>query len=390
MAVIKDNNINLSTDIGQVLNAAGGSVNINQPLTYFTTAAKINKWSKKKPVSFAQAAPLLDNQFKLANYGLSVEYSSGAKQPQSIIIDAAKGKDFYPYQLPTGGEKSPYRLSDFVGYNTDAVAPYDLSVSTAISVQSFPATIPFTVILNNSEFKLTDLQVFEDLFKSGYFAILYSTGLSTNSQVMMYKPSNPSQYANKLYGEISVNSAGTYHIVGVYAKQQASNGTTDVSSIADNYMPIPNGYAKVVVSRNVVYGYIDVYNLVSGSLWLDRETMAIRGFGSVPYATTRFPNGSTPACSYYLGFYATLSSDWGEYTGEWYFTEQTISHNGGDSGSTSYLDLFPSQISLSDLFRMDFDSGINIYSIRLTLELQKASGEGFLGFDKTIYYDITL
>ena len=118
--------------------------------------------------------------------------------------------------------------------------------------------------------------------------------------------------------------------------------------------------------------------------------MVIQGFGSVPHATTKFPNGSTPACSYYLGFYATLTSDWGDYAGEWYFTEQTISHNGGDSGSTSYLDLFPSQISLYDLFKVDFDPSINIYSIRLTLELQRESGEGFLGFDKTVYYDITL
>ena len=51
-------------------------------------------------------------------------------------------------------------------------------------------------------------------------------------------------------------------MVGVYAKESADNGTTDVSSRADNYMPIPNGYAKVIVSRKVVYGYIDVYNLV--------------------------------------------------------------------------------------------------------------------------------
>lgn len=388
MAVIGTSNVDVST-IGNTLNSAGGSVTVNSPITYFTTAAKINKWSKKKPVSFAQAAPLLDNQFKLANYGLDVSYI-GTKTPQTVMIDASKGKEFYPYKLPTGTSASPFRLSDFMGYNTAAKAPYSLSVSTDIQVQQFPATIPFTIVLNNSEFKLTDLASWEDVFSNGYFAILYSQGLNNNSQVMMYKPANPTQYADKLYGEIPVSAPGTYHIVGVYAKESASNGITDVSSRADNYMPIPNGYAKVTVQRKVVYGYVDVSNLISGSLYLNRDAMVIQGFGSVPYATTRFPNGSTPACSYYLGFYATLSSDWGDYTGEWYFTEQTISHNGGDSGSTSYLDLFPSQISLSDLFRMDFDPSINIYSIRLTLELQRESGEGFLGFDKTVYYDVIL
>lgn len=389
MAIIKDSQIDLTAHIGQVLNAAGGSVTVNQALTYFTPAARINKWSKKKPVSVAQDARLLDNQFKLANYGLDVSYI-GTKTPQTVIIDASKGKEFYPYKLPTGTSASPFRLSDFIGYNTEAKAPYSLSVSSNISVQSFPATIPFTIILNNSEFKLTDFAAWEDVFSSGYFAILYSSGLNNNSQVMMYKPANPTQYADKLYGEIQVSAPGTYHIVGVYAKESASNGTTDVSSRADNYMPIPNGYARVTVSRNVVYGYVDVYNLISGSLYLNRGAMVIQGFGSVPYATTRFPNGSTPACSYYLGFYATLSSDWGDYTGEWYFTEQTISHNGGNSGSTSYLDLFPGQISLSDLFKQDFNYSINIYSIRLTLILQRVSGEGFLGFDNTITYDVVI
>lgn len=389
MAVIKDNNIFLATDIAKVLNDAGGSVNQNEPLTYFQSAAKLNKWAKYKPVSYAQNARLLDNQFKLVNYGLDMAYL-GTKTPQTVIIDASKGKEFYPYKLPTGSSASPFRLSDFIGYNTEAKAPYSLSVSPNISVQSFPATIPFTIILNDSEFKLTDLAAWEDNFSDGYFAILYSSGLNNNSQVMMYKPVNPTQYDNMLYGEIQVSAPGIYHIVGVYAKESASNGTTDVSSRADNYMPIPNGYAKVEVSRNVVYGYVDVYNLISDALYLNRDAMVIQGFGSVPYATTRFPNGSTPACSYYLGFYATLSSDWGEYTGEWYFTEQTISHNGGTSGSTSYLDLFPGQISLSDIFKQNFDYSINIYSIRLTLILQRASGEGFLGFDKTVTYDVVV
>lgn len=389
MAVIKDNYIDLAADIAQVLNAAGGSVNQNEPLTYFRPAAKLNKWAKYKPVSYAQNARLLDNQFKLVNYGLDMAYL-GTKTPQTVIIDASKGKEFYPYKLPTGSSASPFRLSDFIGYNTEAKAPYSLSVSPNVSVQSFPATIPFTIILNDSEFKLTDLVAWEDTFSDGYFAILYSSGLNNNSQVMMYKPANPTQYNNMLYGEIQVSAPGTYYIVGVYAKESASNGTTDVSSRADNYMPIPNGYAKVTVSRNVVYGYVDVYNLVSDSLYLNKDAMVIQGFGSLPYATTRFPNGSTPACSYYLGFYATLSSDWGEYTGEWYFTEQTISHNGGTSGSTSYLDLFPGQISLSDLFKQDFDYSINIYSIRLTLILQRVSGEGFLGFDNTVTYDVVV
>ena len=41
------------TDIGNYLNTNGGSVNVNNMGEFFTSAAKINKWSAHKPIRYA-------------------------------------------------------------------------------------------------------------------------------------------------------------------------------------------------------------------------------------------------------------------------------------------------------------------------------------------------
>ena len=385
MAVIGTSNVDVST-IGNTLNSAGGSVTVNSPITYFTTNAKINRWSKKKPVSYSQEAPLIDSQFKLVNYGLDMTYI-GTKTPQTVLSDASKGIDFYPYKLPTGGSNSPYRLSDFAGYNPNAVAPYTLSVSTDISVLQFPATIPFTIKLNNSEFKLTDMASFEDVFNGGYFAILYSTSLANNAQVLMYKPANPTQYQNMLYGEIPVSKAGTYYMVAVYAKQYAQNGITDVSSWADNYMPIPNGYAQVTVRQTVVYAYATLSNFAN-YLYYERSDASIQGFNNIFTISISKPQ-SVVSSSYRLGLYVNVIADGTTYETEWWYTQEEIDVTGGTSSQTITFVEFPTWITLDTLFGW-WDTYRNVQSITIYAQLTRVSGQGFLTFQNTPVYNVSV
>ncbi|MDE6267045.1 MAG: hypothetical protein K2M07_06840 [Muribaculaceae bacterium] len=75
---------------------------------------KMNKWSIRKPMHVANILrPLTDAEIKAANCGLGVFYS--------ISVDAAVAKvkdgcdwEYYP---PRGGIASPYRLTDFNGYD---------------------------------------------------------------------------------------------------------------------------------------------------------------------------------------------------------------------------------------------------------------------------------
>lgn len=372
--------------IRNTLNRGGGRTD-NDFGSKFRKAANTNKWAKFKPQNSDNPFQLSEEERKLGNYGLDLTWSGSARTPQSVLIDISQGKDFYPYVAL----KPPFRLSDYLGYNPKAPAPYSLSCSSTLEVLSFPAYIPFTVKINSeAEFKLTDLAAFEDSFSGGYFAVLCSEGLEINSQVMMHKPSNPEQYKNMLYGEIEVNKAGTYYLAAVYTRIPNEGEITDVSSVAENFMPIPDGYVSVKVTQKTVYAYLQIENLVNGYLYLDKTNLTVGGFGNMPRFTTYFPFGSVVSCSYELGFHVTMNSDWGQYYNEWYYTEQTIDHENGSTSKTTILDNFPAYISLSELLGQDFEYSINIWSITLIPVLRRISGQGFLGFEKTPKYDVVL
>lgn len=372
--------------IRNTLNRGGGRTD-NDFGSKFRNGANINKWAKYKPQNSDNLFRLSEEERKIGNYGLDLTWSGSARTPQSVLIDMSKGKDFYPYVTL----KPPFRSSDYLGYNPNASAPYSLSCSSTLEVLSFPAYISFTIKINSeAEFKLTDLAAFEDSFSGGYFAVLCSEGLEINSQVMMHKPSNPEQYKNMLYGEIEVNKAGTYYLAAVYTRIPNEGEITDVSSVVENFMPIPDGYVSVKVTQKTVYAYLQIENLVNGSLYLDKTNLTIGGFGNMPSFTTYFPFGSVLSCSYELGFHVTMDSDSGQYYNEWYYTEQTIDHENGNTPRTTIFDNFPAYISLSELLGQDFEYSINIWSITLIPVLRRISGQGFLGFEETPKYDVVL
>lgn len=142
MAVIGTSNINVQ-DIGTVLNEAGGSVNINQPLTFFTTDANINKWAKYKPVpyakNFCQAFDSSRADYDANWYKGDVGVDCGVKIPYTdrlylgyLAYSASVSGSTVPnytYTLPTGGAEQPFRLSDFAGYNTDAEQPFTTGIT---------------------------------------------------------------------------------------------------------------------------------------------------------------------------------------------------------------------------------------------------------------------
>lgn len=128
MAVIGTSNINVQ-DIGTVLNEAGGNVNINQPLTFFAADANINKWAKYKPVpytknfcqNFDSSRSDYDANWYKGNNGLcGIKVVVDSSITGTSIYDEYR-KRTWEYDAPDGGSSEPYRLSDFCGYDTDAV-----------------------------------------------------------------------------------------------------------------------------------------------------------------------------------------------------------------------------------------------------------------------------
>lgn len=122
MAMISKTNVNVS-DIGNTLNNAGGSVTVNEPLTYFTTSAKINMWSKYKPVPFTADFPDFSSNWwkgNDGNCGINITKYNSMEEIYNATVGSTNG---WSYDLPTGGESEPFRLGDFRGYDTEAVPP---------------------------------------------------------------------------------------------------------------------------------------------------------------------------------------------------------------------------------------------------------------------------
>lgn len=102
-------------------------------------ASNINKWAKRKPVSFPnQLYKLTDEQLKGINYGLSVPTTITLLNLQTLYdnLSGANGESLldaaYSYTKPSGITlASPFRLLDFEGYYHGAEAP--ISVPTSVT-----------------------------------------------------------------------------------------------------------------------------------------------------------------------------------------------------------------------------------------------------------------
>lgn len=116
-------------DIRDTLNANGGAVT-NDIRTAFLDTAKINIWSFYKP------------QHSLINFPSSVPYAVDARG--GLYLDTVNKE--IKWNKPMGGIESPYRLSDFCGYEKDAKGPTvddknDSAVSIVLPSSSFTLAI---------------------------------------------------------------------------------------------------------------------------------------------------------------------------------------------------------------------------------------------------------
>ena len=122
MAVIPINSINLRDDIGKVLLSAGGNVNVLEPITYFSDAAKINDNSRRKPVDYTVMFDMTDADYYACDWGYTITTYSNYTEMKNAVKNGAT----WAYNRPRGGASSPYRLGDFRGYDTEAQVPFKM------------------------------------------------------------------------------------------------------------------------------------------------------------------------------------------------------------------------------------------------------------------------
>lgn len=95
--------------------------------------SKINMWSKYKPISYPLIGVMTDTEFSAdRGSGTSFRITWGIKRASSYNYSDFENSNgqiisqVWTYNKPTGGENSPYRLSDFNGYSQNAVPPIEI------------------------------------------------------------------------------------------------------------------------------------------------------------------------------------------------------------------------------------------------------------------------
>lgn len=192
--IIPDTDVNLATEVRDVLLQGGGKVT-DYLVSFFTTDANINMWSKYKPVVHPKLFYSLD-QWKGINgweddpgwrgfdkqCGLTIPSLYGSMNSFHSLLDS--GEALWTYTPPKGGSTEPMRLGDFRGYNPDAINPIGDIVTAGISQggdYNVEGTVEFSVdVATNLENNLEYGDIFvNEIPLTEYYLGIYATNGTT-------------------------------------------------------------------------------------------------------------------------------------------------------------------------------------------------------------------
>lgn len=275
-----DVSINLATQIRDVLNAAGGSVT-NDTTTFFSSAAKLNMWSKYKPVVSTE----LFYSFALwksegyrgddGHCGLSfTEYGNAT----SLMTALRNGEAMWTYNIPSGGMTAPLRLGDFRGYCTSAYNPTG-AIDTNGIADSLTDCVTFNIDTGITEASDTNLTL-DDIRVGG------SEGTKLKDLyfgVYMYKPSSGAYRFQTAETTISGGSAEgdmkvDIDMDGDYGEWQY---TPFLTNVYQDGKTLSGGTGAKFISCNKSMKSIEVgsastvkWNLYSSASWVSRTSVS--------------------------------------------------------------------------------------------------------------------
>lgn len=247
MAIIPDSNVNLASKVRDVLNGAGGSVG-NDVTSFFTNAAKINHWSKFKPVRYPADFTDKSVYWKAAdgNCGFTPKSTGAYANIPSLVDGAMNG---WVYNLPRGKSgiyNEPMRLGDFRGYDSNAHPMVsDFYVPNQMSNQFTSASFDATALVANeggTSVTLADLSL-----KNHYAGVIV-----VNSSGQIRK----AVIGDSLSGGTFRVKVPCYDLTaGTYTVYPMISATSEVGNAGQNYYTLPNTQAqtiKIVTSNYVI------------------------------------------------------------------------------------------------------------------------------------------
>lgn len=373
------------SDIRDTLNANGGVCD-NEFSSLFKASSNINKWARYKPESYNALFRISDHERYMNNYGFDITYlSTGGIED---VFNRIKNGQAWSYVLPRGGRTSPYRINDFRGYNPKAAAPFDYHwISKSGETTKFPYSESWRVVVNSdSEIKMSDLSVFDDLH-ADYYMFIARKAVGSNytyiASSMVSRIGDPSD----VICNISFPSEGQWECVFCLGQ----NTSDEIHSRTD-LKPMPDGYfvfnltkkaawiSVTYISPNPPYVtyYSDSYMLNLGTTYFELSLRASDTSVSIPLTELKF------------GFHMTLLDRYGYDVA----MNEIFAEDGADkityqgTGTVSWRTVnFPQFIYLTNYFNsIDIE---NAYKIRLRPIVEAVSGDGVPSVNN-IYFEFNL
>ena len=135
------------------------------------TSDKINKWAKYKPYRINQPSDITDTQRKAINFGLIMPtiYNSKAE----LIAGLKRNGGSWGYDRPTAIDRQ--RITDFVGYNHDAIPPFGTIKSQNLMLSDGPV-ISAELPSGPDEIKLGEFEKAGEELSQWYFGVILDDG----------------------------------------------------------------------------------------------------------------------------------------------------------------------------------------------------------------------
>lgn len=178
-------------DLSQLLNRSQENLDIVKYPNLLTsvgglcTHPNVNIWAKYKPVRYAGVVK--KDTFNAQGKWEKSEDSNGwwmgdgqgimnipklNDESDTTLIDSIASASEWTYNKPTGGETSPFRLSDFIGYKHNAQCPAYPFLPLALYINK-PNTCGFS-LTDTGDYEFSVNELFEELFvKSGSIQEVY-------------------------------------------------------------------------------------------------------------------------------------------------------------------------------------------------------------------------
>lgn len=259
MAVIPDTNIHLATNVGQVLNSAGGSVNQNQPVTYFQSAAKIAPFAKYKPTEYQGDFPIQEQQWhsKDMTCQVNVKLASTLSSLKDMFESGDIGWNFKYWNAST---TYPYRLGDFRKYKSDAkscieevYAPLALEVASGVNNQAY-ITVRYRV-QDAYELKFSDIQASASgsTIDNWYLGMVYYTSKNSTLKIITSGSKITSNLNDTVLVTVTSSDTGTFYAYPVLSQSPYTNAVTTLNS-GTYITPVPSSKkVAITISESVAF-----------------------------------------------------------------------------------------------------------------------------------------